>query len=272
VASSGPKLLKGSDAVGGDVSAASSRSAALTESACVFTSDHWRQLKAANGSLQDAPVREAGSAVWVPQHVVSRLHFQQEGVEMLGRIEAGCGQFFVWSPAFSNAHDRLEISEPPITVDGRTYAAGVEAYFQHQKYLGTHLFEKLRQQFEDCATPMEAYELGRAQAKKHIRPDWEKARVDVMRVAVRAKFSQHHSHRDLLMSTHPHPLGQIKPSDSFWGSGSDGSGQNWLARLIQAYRDELMTSTSASAAAAAVSNECASAAAAAASFESIADC
>ena len=56
--------------------------------------------------------------------------------------------------------------------------------------------------------------------------------------AVRAKFEEPDL-RQLLISTHPMVLVQIKPDDSKWGSGKDGGGDNLLGRILMQIRDEL---------------------------------
>ncbi len=61
-----------------------------------------------------------------------------------------------------------------------------------------------------------------------------------MREAVRAKFTQSESLKQLLLATHPHPLVQLKPGDDVWGTGPSGKGQNLLGVILQNLRSELL--------------------------------
>ena len=73
----------------------------------------------------------------------------------------------------------------------------------------------------------------------NLRPDWEAVKVEVMRTAITAKFSQSADLRELLLSTGSHPLVQLKHDDEFWGSGRKGHGQNVLGVLLMELREEL---------------------------------
>ena len=72
-----------------------------------------------------------------------------------------------------------------------------------------------------------------------VRADWASAKVDVMRVALRAKFTQHAAARELLMSTGRARLVENSPNDYVWGNGRDGTGSNLLGVLLAELRDEL---------------------------------
>ena len=71
-----------------------------------------------------------------------------------------------------------------------------EHYFQAQKFAGTEHEEAVRV----APTAKIAAEMGRDR-KRPLRPDWESVKDDVMREAVRAKFTQHKELRELLLST-----------------------------------------------------------------------
>ena len=85
---------------------------------------------------------------------------------------------------------------------------------------------------------MIAARIGRSR-KLPLRRDWESAKIDVMRTAVRAKFTQHDELRDLLLSTKDAKLVERTSNDSFWGDGGDGRGLNWLGRILMQVRAEL---------------------------------
>jgi N-glycosidase YbiA len=103
-----------------------------------------------------------------------------------------------------------------------------EHYFQAQKFTKASDAEEVRQ----AKTPEIAARLGRSRKKK-IRPDWDRARISVMRTALRAKFDQHTDLRDLLLSTGEAKIVEHTDNDDFWGDGGDGSGQNMLGRLLR---------------------------------------
>ena len=72
-----------------------------------------------------------------------------------------------------------------------------------------------------------------------MRQDWMTARIDVMRKAVYAKFTQDLNLKALLLSTHDHLLVQIKPGDDTWGTGPRGDGANMLGVLLMELRSQL---------------------------------
>lgn len=118
----------------------------------------------------------------------------------------------------------------PIDLDGRRWRT-VEHYFQAMKF-----FDRSRQERVRLApTPAEAKRLGRSRG---MRPDWDAVRLDVMRAGLRAKFGQRRF-AELLLSTGSAHLIEAAPRDYFWGEGADGSGANWLGRLLVELREEL---------------------------------
>lgn len=121
----------------------------------------------------------------------------------------------------------------PIEVHGRVWATS-EHFFHGQKYAGTDWEERVRA----TAAPWEAAELGRRRDLP-LRPDWERVKIDVMRVALRAKFTQHPVLRDLLVSTGGRRLIEHTGNDSFWGNGGTGRGRNMLGILLAELRAEL---------------------------------
>jgi hypothetical protein len=64
-----------------------------------------------------------------------------------------------------------------------------------------------------------------------------------MRCAVRAKFEAHHNLQALLISTADEILIEATVRDDFWGCGADGSGKNWLGRILMELRAELQSTS-----------------------------
>jgi len=121
----------------------------------------------------------------------------------------------------------------PIRVGGKSWPT-VEHYFQAHKFRDPADVEVVRR----ARTPMLAARLGRDRRKK-LRPDWDRARIQVMRTALRAKFEQHRELRELLLSTADAKLVEHTEDDDFWGDGGDGTGQNMLGRLLMELRLQL---------------------------------
>jgi N-glycosidase YbiA len=109
-----------------------------------------------------------------------------------------------------------------------------EHYFQAQKFAGTEHEELVRL----AQTPMSAAQMGRDRSRP-LRSDWERVKDDIMREAVRAKFTQHPDLRAALLATGEAPLIEHTKNDRYWGDGGDGSGRNMLGRILMEIRHEL---------------------------------
>ena len=112
-----------------------------------------------------------------------------------------------------------------------------EHYFQAQKFHDAVCRERIRR----AHSPMDAANLGRDRKQK-LRNDWESVKVEVMRKALRAKFSQHAELKTLLLSTGDAKLVEHTANDSYWGDGGDGRGRNMLGQLLMQVREELRDS------------------------------
>jgi N-glycosidase YbiA len=124
-------------------------------------------------------------------------------------------------------------SPHPIQLDGKTWPTS-EHYFQAQKFEDSRLRESIRR----TRSPMIAARMGRDR-KKPLRGDWEAVKVEVMRRAVRAKFTQHDDLRQTLVGTEDATIVEHTENDSTWGDGGDGTGQNLLGQILMAVRSEL---------------------------------
>jgi len=72
------------------------------------------------------------------------------------------------------------------------------------------------------------------------RPDWEKAKVFVMRLVLRLKFQTDKHCKQVLLSTGDAQLVEDSPHDYYWGRGSKGNGTNMLGKLLMEIRSEIM--------------------------------
>lgn len=129
--------------------------------------------------------------------------------------------------AFSN------FSAHPFKLNGKTWPT-TEHYFQAQKFAGTAHESEIRA----LSSPMMAARAGRSR-KRPLRPDWERVKDDVMRQALKAKFTQHADLRELLLSTGDAHLVEHTANDRYWADGGDGSGRNRLGELLVELRAQL---------------------------------
>lgn len=74
---------------------------------------------------------------------------------------------------------------------------------------------------------------------KPPRADWHDVKLDIMRRADRAKFTQNRDLATLLLATGDAELVEDSPAEPFWGVGPDGTGLNWAGRVLMDVRDEL---------------------------------
>jgi ribA/ribD-fused uncharacterized protein len=121
----------------------------------------------------------------------------------------------------------------PIRLKNETWPTS-EHYFQAQKFAGTSHEEEIRR----AKSPMMAARMGRSR-QRPLRKDWERVKDEVMREALRAKFTQHQPLKDLLLGTDEAVIVEHTANDRYWGDGGDGTGSNRLGVLLMQLRSEL---------------------------------
>ncbi|MEM9947496.1 MAG: NADAR family protein [Cyanobacteria bacterium P01_D01_bin.36] len=124
-------------------------------------------------------------------------------------------------------------SPHPIEIDGKTWPTS-EHYFQAQKFVGTKHEEEIRL----AKSPMTAAKMGRDRTKP-LRADWETVKDNIMTEALKAKFTQHPTLKNLLLNTKDAYIVEHTKNDSYWGDGGNGSGQNKLGILLMQIRSSL---------------------------------
>ena len=134
--------------------------------------------------------------------------------------------------------DFSNFSKHGIEMDGEWYRT-VEHYFQSQKFDDAGRREAIR----NAHSAKAAAQLGRSRDIP-IRSDWEDRKIEIMKAAVLKKFRTHDGLRELLLSTGSEPIFENAPGDSFWGCGKDGTGQNWLGRILGEVRELLRSDAS----------------------------
>jgi ribA/ribD-fused uncharacterized protein len=120
----------------------------------------------------------------------------------------------------------------PIRLNNKLWPTS-EHYFQAQKFRDDAHQEEIR----NLKSPMVAARMGRSR-KRPLRKDWESVKVQVMREAVLAKFTQHDDLRALLLSTGEANLVEHTTNDPYWEDGGDGSGKNMLGRILMEIREQ----------------------------------
>ena len=124
-------------------------------------------------------------------------------------------------------------SPHPFELKGKVWPTS-EHYFQAQKFAGTEHEETVRL----ANSPMVAARMGRSR-ERPLRLDWETVKDDIMREALRAKFTQHPQLRSLLLSTGNVELIEHTKNDNYWADGGDGRGKNRLGQLLVELRAQL---------------------------------
>ena len=125
-----------------------------------------------------------------------------------------------------------------IKLDGKSWPT-TEHYFQAQKFSD----KKDRDEIRKAKSPHLAAQMGRDRKRK-LRKDWEALKLNAMRRALEAKFTQHDELRQLLLSTGTAKLVEHTANDAFWGDGGDGLGKNMLGLLLMELREKLRQSPS----------------------------
>ncbi len=120
-----------------------------------------------------------------------------------------------------------------ITFAGESYASVLHGYWALSAADASD-----RGAIRDAASGQEARELGGRAAHQD---DWPNVRLAVMAGLLRAKFTQHPEPAQVLLSTGDAGISYTGLSDSpFWRDASDSRGRNWMGRLLELTRSELV--------------------------------
>lgn len=109
-----------------------------------------------------------------------------------------------------------------------------EHYYQSHKHEGTELEEQIVR----CYTPKEAANLGRNNPIDIVK--WNTRKLYVMRTGLLLKFTENWPLKDRLLDTQGQMLGEASPYDYYWGLGRQGSGKNWLGKLLMEVRNMII--------------------------------
>lgn len=116
--------------------------------------------------------------------------------------------------------------------DGRTWPTS-EHYYQAHKYVDP----KKREEVRLMKTPFEtSYHTNHQDTE--IRADWSSVKDEIMKKALHLKFKDPQL-AQMLIDTRPYELVERTEHDSYWGTGSDGKGENRLGKMLVQLRDQL---------------------------------
>ncbi len=121
----------------------------------------------------------------------------------------------------------------PFVLDGLSWRT-VEHCYQAHKFVGQPLFNEIRQ----APSAVAAKKLGQNRDVP-IPEDWNGRRVDLMRRAMYAKFTQNPELKAALLATGQRLLLEDR-ADPFWGRGTDNRGGNRLGLLLMELREALV--------------------------------
>lgn len=121
---------------------------------------------------------------------------------------------------------------PLIDDKGRIWKSS-EHYYQALKFECKLIQEEIRK----VKSPKEAKQMAHIVAPIGGRRDWLDVRLDMMRLVLRRKFADSQLSTKL-KETKGKYLIEHAHWDSFWGSGEDMNGQNWMGKLLMEIRDE----------------------------------
>jgi ribA/ribD-fused uncharacterized protein len=122
-----------------------------------------------------------------------------------------------------------------MVIDGKQYKT-VENYFQSMKFKGKDLEDTIRVATDPTIARQLAMD---AEKQTPLEPTWKETKgKEYLLQGLREKFKQNRALLTLLKSTGTRPLVD-KSSDSFWGTGRTGSGQNLSGKLLETVRLEL---------------------------------
>ena len=120
-----------------------------------------------------------------------------------------------------------------IVIDSIEYPS-TENYYMAMKFKGSD--DEKMNQLSKCS-PLESKKTAH-KWKKFVRKDWEDVKVDVMRKALTAKFTQNTYLMELLINTKGLKLEERNDwKDTFWGTYL-GKGDNMLGKLLMEIRDK----------------------------------
>lgn len=110
-----------------------------------------------------------------------------------------------------------------------------EHAYQWKKYIDS--YPDLADEIFNATSPYAVKKISDANKEKNLLSREE--RVIIMETILRAKTEQHEKVQKTLLETGDREIIENSPSDSFWGIGEKGSGENTLGKIWMKIRTEL---------------------------------
>lgn len=122
-----------------------------------------------------------------------------------------------------------------ITIWGKTFPTAEHAY-QWKKF--SVVAPAVATQIFNAQSPNDTKRI--SDAHTSLTPSsWQDEKCSVMEEILRIKLAQHPKLREKLAETEDKMIFENSPTDSYWGIGPDGEGQNQLGKLWMKLRTEL---------------------------------
>jgi ribA/ribD-fused uncharacterized protein len=130
--------------------------------------------------------------------------------------------------------DLSPFSAHEIELEGVVYKTAEHAY------QALRVVPQARSVIESARSPMDAWREGqKCKERGEVLVDYDK---DVLMEKIfRAKLAQHQDIREVLQATGGRELLKVYDTDYYWGTGTDGTGENRMGKLWMKLRAELTT-------------------------------
>ncbi len=109
-----------------------------------------------------------------------------------------------------------------------------EHAYQASKFIDIKIIESIH----EARSAHDAKEISRSN-KVGVRSDWSSIKLEIMEGIIRAKLHDHLFIKEQLLSTGDLIMIEDSPTDSYWGRGPDGKGENHLGKIWMKLRGEL---------------------------------
>jgi hypothetical protein len=119
-----------------------------------------------------------------------------------------------------------------VALDGVVYKTAEHAYQT------LRMKPQAQESIRNTTSPLAAWRLAQEQKTANL-VDEAVDKDELMEQIFRAKVAQHPDIKEILLESEDRELLKEYPTDYYWGTGADGSGQNRMGKLWMKLRDEL---------------------------------
>jgi ribA/ribD-fused uncharacterized protein len=155
--------------------------------------------------------------------------------------------FMAGNEALNEYKELTNTYEAPMQIDGITFPT-VEHYYQYSK---AKMFGDADVEKKIMKTPSAKSVKGFGKKVKNFKQEeWDEKKDSIMKVALKAKFTQHPELKKKLLDTGDRPLAEANPRGKYWGIGTSADtskakdpakwpGKNVLGKMLADLRTEL---------------------------------